>query len=139
GSDETTAVPSSTGSSTISHLMGSDEAKRGPSQYVHFSSSISRVPSKSTSASAGAWAPTPIASSTIGIVVAGGSSEGAQAARTAPHSSSTARIWIRDGVMGAFGVVSTRRADDIPRRVGIQHDAAEGVWSYPLALPLLML
>src|SRR6266511_6467992 len=58
-----TTVPLSTGSSTIFHLMGSEEAKRGPSQYVHFSSSIFREPSMRTSAPGMGLAPTPMLAS----------------------------------------------------------------------------
>src|SRR4029077_4942389 len=45
---------------TTFHLIGSDDAKRGPSQYVHFSSSIAREPSRMSSAPRTGLAPTPI-------------------------------------------------------------------------------
>src|SRR2546425_10135154 len=53
-------VPLSTGSSTIFHLMGSDDLNPGPSQYVHFSSSIFREPSMITSAPEMGFDPTPM-------------------------------------------------------------------------------
>src|SRR5688572_14203488 len=59
GSSVIKHVPPSTGSSTIFHLMGSDDAKRGPSQYVHFSSSVLRVPSMTRSAPRAGLVPTP--------------------------------------------------------------------------------
>src|SRR5262245_3700194 len=52
-------VPLSTGSATICHLIGSEEPKRGPCQYVHFASSIARVPSMIISAPGSGFAPTP--------------------------------------------------------------------------------
>src|SRR4051812_5557364 len=59
GSYEEMACPPSTGSSTTCHLIGSEEEKRGPLQYVHFSSSIFREPSRMTSAPGRGFAPTP--------------------------------------------------------------------------------
>src|SRR5688572_16431330 len=60
GSSVIKQVPPSTGSSTIFHLIGIAEAKRGPFQYVHFSLSVSRVPSMITSAPGIGFAPTPM-------------------------------------------------------------------------------
>src|SRR6476620_8672390 len=54
GSYEEMAWPPSTGSSTTCHLIGREDANRGPFQYVH-------LPSRMTSAPAIGLAPTPIA------------------------------------------------------------------------------
>src|SRR5688572_10812789 len=103
-----TAVPPSTGSPTICHLIGREEPKRGPSQYVHLPSRVGRVPSMMTSAPGRGLAPRPVPAR----------------AGTEPRTENRNETSRRDELMGRENVRSLHRQR---RRCGLGLDADDVV------------